>query len=112
MTKEHGVLLLSQVEMQEDGTVVGWMPEVGDVLRVADRSCIAVADDRNIADTFLQRWSGIEEIDARLATGSADELVGIGLVDKVDIRCLTKDIVVNEEASGVLGELIRSIVYA
>ena len=83
--------------MDEDGAVVGGVPEVGDFLRVPDGCGVVVANHSSIKNVSSQSRSDIEEVDARLAARSADELLGMGVVDEVDVWCLLEDEVVNEE---------------
>ena len=98
--------------MDEDRAVVGGMPEIGDVLWVANGFCVVVANHAGIVDALPECRSNVDEVYARLTARRADELPGMRVVYEVDVWCLLPNEVVNEEASGIVGQLIRGIIYA
>ena len=88
------------------------MPEVGDVLRIANRCGIIIADNSCLADALSQSWGNVEEVNARIAACSADELTTMSVVDKIDVWRARENIIVDKETGGCIGQLVRGIVNA
>ena len=101
-----------KLEMDEDWAVVGGMPEIGNVLWIANGFCVVVTNHVGITNTFPECRSNVDEVYARLPARCADELLGMRIVYEVDVWCLFPNEVVNKESGGVVGQLIRGVIYA
>ena len=101
-----------KLEMDEDWAVVGGMPEIGNVLWIANGFCVVVTNHVGIMNALLECRSNVDEVYARLPARCADELLGMRIVYEVDVWCLFPNEVVNEESGGVVGQLISGVIYA
>ena len=92
--------------------MVGRVPEVRDLLRVADGRSVVVRYDPVGHDAVEERPGAVHVVDAGTAARRGIEIVGMALVDHVDIRRLRQDIVVHQQPGIIFRVLIHPVVHA
>ena len=74
------------------------MPEVGDFLGIADGCRVFVGDDSVFNDAVEKGLRAIDIVDAGAAAGGRVEVVGMPLVDEVEVGGGGVDVVVDQQA--------------
>ena len=101
----------SERKVHNDGPMVRGVPEIGDVLRVADGSGILVGDDAVLDDAVQQRFRAIDIVDAGATACGGIEVVGMSLVHKVEVGGGRMDVVVHQQTGIILRIMIDPVVH-
>ena len=104
----YGWLLL---EFHQYRTMVGRVPEIGNTMFVPIRCAVSIIQYRCVVYLLIKRWRHIDKVNALVASGRPKVLMWIKLMDEVQIRCLTSDIVVYQEHCRVLREFVHIVIY-
>ena len=104
--------VLVQQEIDDDRPVVRRVPEVRNLLRIADGCGVIVGNDPVGNDAVEKRTGAVNVVDAGTASRRGIEIIGMALVNHVDIRRLRQDIVVHQQPGIILRVMRHPIVHA
>ena len=104
---------LLHVEIDDDRKVIRRTPEIGQVLRIANRGRIVVPNNVSKSNPVIKRLRTVDEVDTgALTTGRRLELVRILFLDYVDIRRILPDVIMDKKFRIVIRIAILGIVDA